>query len=136
MDQPGVLEYHRVRQSGSLQCSSLLSDPLYLQTCHRNLSQWLTNSPEDDWKGAGVVPGPWCMPNKCLILYFTAMASTLAPDSTIFLSITRICILYPWECCSQAAVVVEKGSVKLIPTEVLIVDNSIMCHLPGDICIL
>lgn len=37
--------------------------------------------------------------------------------------------------CSQTAVIAEKECVKLIPTEVLIVDNSIMCHLFRDICI-
>ena len=96
----------------------------------------LTNSPHDGWKWAGTAPGAWLMANKCLIFSFTATVSTLAPLSTVSLSITRIYVLFPWECYSQAAVIVEKGSVKLIPTEVLIVDNNIICHLLRDICIL
>lgn len=119
-------------------CTMLLSfpAPLYLQICHGNPSQWLTNSPHNGWKRAGKVPGPRLMPSKCFILSLTAMSSTLAPLSTIPPSITKMYVLFPWECCSQAAVIVEKGSVKLIPTEVLIVDNNIMCHLLRDICVL
>lgn len=45
------------------------------------------------------------------------------PLSTIFLSITRVLHLMPLWLYSQAAVIVEKGSVKLNPAEVLIVDN-------------
>lgn len=46
------------------------------------------------------------------------------------LSVPRV---IPLGLCSQAAVTVEKGSVNLISTEVLIVDNSTTCHLLRDI---
>lgn len=136
MDQPEALGHHRVKKSGSSQCSSLSPAPLCLQTCHKNPSQLLTNSPHDGQRGAGKVPGPSLMANNYLIFSFIDMDSSLTRLSTIVLPITRIYVLFLWECCSQTAVIVGKGSVKLNPTEVLIVDNSIRCHLLRDICIL